>query len=119
MVKREQQQQACVIEVLDAPVAAAAAGSERERVLGRLAEREEQRTATTARRLEELEVTADPRESVDAFLEEFAERRQQLEAALSAAAAGEPGSGTAELTALAKQIADLEKVRGVGGGVHE
>jgi hypothetical protein len=107
-------QQAGVIKVLDAPVAAGHAAG----VLARLAEREEERAAATARRLEELQVSADPRESVDAFLQDFAGKRQQLEVALQAAAgtagsggaAGGSGDAAAELAALAGQIAKLEQV---------
>ena len=80
-------QQAGLIKVLDAPVAAGNAAG----VLARLAEREEERAA---RRLEELQVSADPRESVEAFLQDFAGRRQQLEVALQAAV-GTAGSGGA------------------------
>jgi hypothetical protein len=108
-------QQAGLIKVLDAPVAAGNAAG----VLARLAEREEERAAATARRLEELQVSADPRESVEAFLQDFAGRRQQLEVALQAAvgtagsggAAGGSGGAAAELAALAGQIAELEQVR--------
>lgn len=96
-----------VIEVLDAPAAPAAASG----VLARLAEREEARASAAARRLQELQVSGDPRESVDAFMDDFASRRQQLEAALQAASGGGGGGDAAAVAALAEQIAELEKVR--------
>ncbi|PRW60049.1 tubulin-folding cofactor C-like [Chlorella sorokiniana] len=99
-------QHAGVIEVLEAPVAPAAASG----VLARLAEREEARASAAAKRLEDLHVSGDPRESVDAFMEEFSSRRQQLEAALQAASGGGGGGGdAAAVAALAEQIAELEK----------
>lgn len=94
-----------VIEVLEAPAAPAAASG----VLARLAEREEARTSAAAKRLQELQVSGDPRESVDAFMDEFASRRQQLEAALQAASGG--GGDAGAVAALAEQIGELEKVR--------
>ncbi len=100
-----------VIKVLEAPAAPAAASG----VLARLAEREEARTTAAAKRLQELQVSGDPRESVDAFMDEFASRRQQLEAALQAASGSGGGSGgdAAAVAALAEQIGELEKVRHV------
>lgn len=99
-------QHAGVIEVLEAPAAPAAASG----VLARLAEREEARASAAAKRLQELQVSGDPRESVDAFMEEFAARRQQLEAALQAASGGSGGGDAAAVAALAEQIGELEKV---------
>lgn len=95
-----------VIEVLDAPAAPAAASG----VLARLAEREEARASAAAQRLQQLQVSGDPRESVDAFMEDFASRRQHLETVLQAASGG-GGGDTAAVAALAEQIAELEKVR--------
>jgi hypothetical protein len=96
-----------VIEALDAPAEASKGAS----VLARLAEREEQRAATAVERLEELQVSSDPRESVDAFMEDFSTRRQQLEAALQACATPGNAAPHDQLTALGEQLAALEKVR--------
>ncbi|KAL4859053.1 Tubulin-folding cofactor C [Chlorella vulgaris] len=94
-----------VIEALDAPAEASKGAS----VLARLAEREEQRAATAVKRLEELQVSSDPRESVDAFMEHFSTRRQQLEAALQACATPGNAAPHDQLTALGEQLAALEK----------
>ena len=99
-------QQPGVIEVLEAPAAPAAASG----VLARLAEREEARASAAAKRLQDLQVSGDPRESVDGFMDGFASRRQQLEAALQAAGGG-GGGDAAAVAALAEQIDELEKVR--------
>lgn len=105
-----------VIEVLDAPAAAGHAVG----VLARLAERDRERAAEAARRLEELAVSAEPHENVERFLAGFAEQRRQLEETLEAAAGGAgadgEGSGAASagdaaaLAELVGRIADLEKV---------
>ncbi|KAL4459071.1 hypothetical protein ABPG75_013936 [Micractinium tetrahymenae] len=104
-----------VIEVLDAPAAAGHAAG----VLARLAERDRERAAEAARRLEELAVPAEPHENVERFLEGFAEQRRELDAALAGAAGSDSiggdggeggGSGDAvTLAALAGRIAELEK----------
>lgn len=101
-------QQPCVIEVLDEPNATD--GARGASVLARLAEREEQRAASTAKRLEDLQVSADPRESVETFLQDFAAKRQATDTALQQLATAPGGGGAAELAALTGQLADLEKV---------
>lgn len=93
-----------VIEVLDAPKDTAAGSG----VLARLAAREGERTSAAARRLEELQVTGDPRESVDGFMDDFSSRRQALEAALQEAA-GSGGGDAAAMADLAARITELEQ----------
>lgn len=106
-----------MIEVLDAPAAAGHAAG----VLARLAERDRERAAEAARRLEQLTVSAEPHENVERFLGSFAEQRRELDAALEAvsggAGASDEGGGAggsdpaAALAELAGRISDLEKVR--------
>ncbi len=106
-----------MIEVLDAPAAAGHAAG----VLARLAERDRERAAEAARRLEQLTVSAEPHENVERFLGSFAEQRRELDAALEAvsggAGASDEGGGAggsdpaAAVAELAGRISDLEKVR--------
>lgn len=98
-----------MIEVSDAPAAAGHAAG----VLARLAERDRERAAEAGRRLEQLAMSAEPHESVERFLEGFAGRRRELDAALAAAADGGGGGsgGSTVLAELADCIAELEKAR--------
>lgn len=82
-------------------------------VLGRLQARESQRAADAARRLEALQSSADPRESIEGFMHAFTKQRQALEAALQALlGVGAGGAdGPAAVDALAADLAALDQVR--------
>lgn len=98
------------LDLVDQPAASGAGG-----VLERLRAREEQRSQEAAKRLEELEVSSDPRESVAAFLASFGSQRQALQERLEAAGAlptggaGELAAAKAVLEKLASDVAELEK----------
>ncbi len=67
----------------------------------RLQAREAQRAAEAAKRLEDLEVASDPRESVESFLQDFSEQRAEIAAALEDLA-------SASLEDLGARLDDLE-----------
>lgn len=80
-------------------------------VLGRLEARQVQRAARAAKRIEELQCSSDPRESINNFLEEFEKQRQELQASLESVL--QSSNNAAEKQALesfATHIAQLEKV---------
>lgn len=78
-------------------------------VLDKLRAREAQRTADAARRLEALHGSADPQESVEAFLERYGAERCELTAAVQAATSGADATAAREgLDALTARVAALE-----------
>jgi hypothetical protein len=81
-------------------------------VLGRLHAREAQRAAEAAKRLEALQGSADPRESIEVFIGAFTRQRQALEASLLALQASGPVSAAdpAAGDSLAADIAMLDQV---------
>lgn len=83
-------------------------------VLGRLQARAAQRAADAAKRLEALQSSADPRESVEGFMDAFSRQRQALEASLQALTAGGAAAvndSSPTVGSLAADIAELDKVR--------
>eukprot|EP00887_Chlorella_sp_A99_P006717 scaffold3.g6717.t1 len=103
------------LDLLEQPAEGAGAAG----VLGRLRAREAQRVHEAARRAEELQVSADPRESVEGFLAEFSRQRASLAAAFDAAAAAaaqqqlpspvQLADAKALLDKLAADLAQLDK----------
>lgn len=87
-------------------------GEQPKGVLGRLQAREAQRAAEAARRAEAQQGSADPRESVDAFLDAFGTQRQALETAvqgLGAGAGANEADAAAAVDGLAAELAELDK----------
>ena len=87
-----------------------AAGEALPSVLGRLHAREAQRAAEAAKRLEALQSSADPRESIEGFMATFNKQAQALEASLqtlqgAAASALQP----TDVGSLAADVAELDK----------
>ncbi|GAB4823378.1 hypothetical protein N2152v2_010424 [Parachlorella kessleri] len=80
-------------------------------VLDRLQAREAQRTAEAAKRLEALQSSADPRESIEGFMAEFNKQRQALEASLHMLqeTGAAPASQPTMVGSLAADVAELDK----------
>jgi hypothetical protein len=85
-------------------------------VLGRLHAREAQRAAEAVKRLEALQGSADPRESIEGFMAAFTKQRQALEASLQAlqAARSVADADPAAVDGLAAEIATLDQVMVLG-----
>lgn len=81
--------------------------SQQAAVFERLKAREAQRAADAAKRLEELRVTSDPRESVDVFLQNFHTVHDELDTQITSALGTKPPKQTVD--ELAARLTELDE----------